>query len=713
MTIPPIPNKYRSQHITQIDIHNHQELFAFFVRQFYFTQRWNEAFTFLQFSQLVFKEKNSDLMRQILSAYQLYFVGGIKKKLLMEKVFEEHPYIWDEKTLQPKTFSITKLILALEDEIKQIQRANRQLFLPIKNITQIAERNNLLLYSAIVFTKSEEFVALDEGAMVSITASTGTKYRVTVLDYNKKTETVIFQTTQNLDFTEGKIKVSNVAVLYKLMNALENIKLEGDPINKLVYEQVPQAVTWEGIPYLNGLSAIQKHCIEKALTHNVNFIWGPPGTGKSFTLCRLLVSLYLAGEKTLVSSTANVAIDGLLEKTASVLDDIYFKERKDLAAEKRMLRIGYSQSDKIRANELFQITNEAIADLNFKLQKVNEQLEDLEESPDAIKLGKLKSHRDELKQKLDTENKKMLTSALLIFTTSAKVVSDEALKSFEYDNLVIDEGSMMSLPYLLVLAAKVKKRIIITGDFMQLGPIASSQSLRAERWLKADLFDLLGDNHDKIIGHSALFMLTEQRRMAKPIADLINKPFYKGRLTTVNNISQMSAVDLGPAQGHVIFIETPNIPENKAEVDPISKSKYNKYSRNEIHKLIYQILSTNSRSIKTIGVIAPYKQQIIDYKNESEVYQNQRIEVIFGTIHTFQGSECDIVIWDMVDTLQSRIGSLYRDRTGERLVNVAISRAKSKLIVVGQSRLFHECDGRQLVSSNLRNIVSSIKSLRS
>lgn len=709
MPVPPIPFKYKSQRLNSINTKELSELFSFFVRQLYFTNRYNEAFTFLQFSQLVFKEKNSDLMRQVLNAYKNYFTRGMKKRLLMDDVYEDHPHIWEKEAPKPKVFSIEKVLAAVEDEIREIQRANRNLFIPIQEIQLIAERKNLYIYSSLVITKSDEFISLDEGIMVSLTNPIGNKSRVTVLDYNKQTEILAFQTTQKLDFSEGKIKVSNAAVLYKLKEALEEIVLEGEPIQNLISGHVPQRLNSLIEPYFHKLDEIQQNSIQQALDHNVTFIWGPPGTGKSFTLSRLLVSLYVSGEKTLVSSTANVAIDGLLEKTAAVLDDIFIKERKDLAAEKKILRIGYSQSDRIRANDLFQIRNSVIDDFNFKLQRINEKLVDLSENADLKSIAKLKSMRDEIKQSLDNEHKKMLASARLIFATSAKIISDTALKSFDYDNIVVDEGSMMSLPYLLVLAAKVKKRIIIAGDFMQLGPIAASQSLRADRWLKADLFDYLADSHEKIISHSALVMLTKQRRMAKPIANLINEPFYQGKLQTVSMLSQSFAIDLPPEKGHVCFIETPHNEKNVAEVDPNSKSKYNKFSRSIVHQLLKEIQETHSRTIKSIGVIAPYKQQIIDYRNESAPYNESPLDIVFGTIHTFQGSECDIIIWDMVDTLQAPIGALYKERTGERLVNVAISRAKSKLIVVGQWRLFHEAKGSELVSSKLRSVISSLR----
>ena len=76
---------------------------------------------------------------------------------------------------------------------------------------------------------------------------------------------------------------------------------------------------------------------------------------------------------------------------------------------------------------------------------------------------------------------------------------------------------------------------------------------------------------------------------------------------------------------------------------------------------------------------------LIFERNYSEAF-NKRVKV--GTIYTFQGSECDVIIYDMVDCERlengktSRIGKIYAGSGGERLLNVAVSRAKHKLILV-------------------------------
>jgi len=76
-----------------------------------------------------------------------------------------------------------------------------------------------------------------------------------------------------------------------------------------------------------------------------------------------------------------------------------------------------------------------------------------------------------------------------------------------------------------------------------------------------------------------------------------------------------------------------------------------------------------------------------------------------GTVHAFQGSEADVIIWDLVDTRNHKIGRLYQQDTGDRLTNVAISRAKGKLVIVGDPDAFFLAPGKESVGK-LRNILA-------
>ena len=89
----------------------------------------------------------------------------------------------------------------------------------------------------------------------------------------------------------------------------------------------------------------------------------------------------------------------------------------------------------------------------------------------------------------------------------------------------------MAIPHLYALLYNVKKRVIIAGDFQQLGPISVACTDMSEKWLKKELFSLLGKKNI-ISKHPNVRMLTNQSRCATVIIDLVNRRFYDGLLTT-------------------------------------------------------------------------------------------------------------------------------------------------------------------------------------
>jgi len=92
-----------------------------------------------------------------------------------------------------------------------------------------------------------------------------------------------------------------------------------------------------------------------------------------------------------------------------------------------------------------------------------------------------------------------------------------------------------------------------------------------------------------------------------------------------------------------------------------------------------------------IGIITPYRGQVSQIKRllrdkNPPKHLDGRIKI--GTIHAFQGSEADVIIWDLVETEHLPVGRLYHEDVGSRLTNVAISRAQGKLLIVGDVNVF-------------------------
>ena len=262
---------------------------------------------------------------------------------------------------------------------------------------------------------------------------------------------------------------------------------------------------------------------------------------------------------------------------------------------------------------------------------------------------------------------------------------------------------MMPIPYVLCVGSLSPHRLVITGDFRQLGPIALSQTAAAYRWLHKDAFELAGISGERT-DHPALQMLQVQRRMHNGISDLINKVFYGGKLKS--ETAPKNSTNLGPLSGEpAVFVML--LPEDGSRVEKTSSaSRLNRVSAQLVASLACRLLHEDSDAI--VGIIAPYRAQVTLIRrllSEQGLAKDQARRIRLGTVHAFQGSEADVVIWDLVETRDHKIGRLYHKDAGDRLSNVAISRAQGKLIFVGDPEAFFYSPGQESVG-RLRGILT-------
>jgi superfamily I DNA and/or RNA helicase len=247
--------------------------------------------------------------------------------------------------------------------------------------------------------------------------------------------------------------------------------------------------------------------------------------------------------------------------------------------------------------------------------------------------------------------------------------------------LIVDEASMMAMPSLLALGHNISKRLILVGDFQQLSPI----SIVKDEMLTESVFEMSGVNI-RNTGHPALYQLLSQRRSNEKIVDLINKTFYLGKLIPAAKPNE-DIIKSEPFSGRIIALE-------KVTDGAVKYTKGGTRQNRVFAESVMNMLdkySADDNDDFTIGVITPYKGQVsllwhLMYERKYDEDFIKRIKI--GTVHTFQGSECDIIIFDMVDCFQqengkpNKIGRLYSGENGERLLNVAVSRARHKLIIV-------------------------------
>jgi superfamily I DNA and/or RNA helicase len=167
---------------------------------------------------------------------------------------------------------------------------------------------------------------------------------------------------------------------------------------------------------------------------------------------------------------------------------------------------------------------------------------------------------------------------------------------------------------------------------------------------------------------------------------------------------------MSPYEDKIIVVQ--NVNNNESRFTR-GGTRQNEFSAKVIIDILDEYYSKGDFSF-SIGIITPYKGQVALLKAllRERNYDNKFLSKIkIGTIHTFQGSECDLILFDIVEARNNGIGKLYSGQEGEQLINVAISRAKHKLIIVGDVNLFTIGAGNAMVSNKVTRIFRTLSYL--
>jgi ssDNA-binding Zn-finger/Zn-ribbon topoisomerase 1 len=293
----------------------------------------------------------------------------------------------------------------------------------------------------------------------------------------------------------------------------------------------------------------------------------------------------------------------------------------------------------------------------------------------------------------------ILENAQVIGCTLTRAYLDSKIIKRRFDVLIIDEASMAQLPTIFFVAGLSSGHYVISGDFCQLPPIAVSNNKEVTTWLKRDIFTQAGivESIKSRVYDKRLVMLKEQYRMHPDICRLINEPVYHGNLRTNELIAKNSKniASLIPAQNEaLIFCDT-------AKINPIITSPTYSFSRFSPYSAIIStvlaeriIEDSKKRNIDVnVGIVTPYSAQA---QLISKILEDKNIDkklVLASTIHKFQGNEKSCIIFDLVEGPPFSPGKLTKGIfTSEqgKLITVAISRAKSKFILVGNGHYIKE-----------------------
>ena len=448
-------------------------------------------------------------------------------------------------------------------------------------------------------------------------------------------------------------------IMKSVLNNLENNKELFELFEQLhgaTKEKLPLAVQPVSLFFNNkNLNQSQQQAVA-AITQNekITIVHGPPGTGKTTTLVEAIVQMVKAGEKILVSAPSNTAVDtiakGLIAQSLQVLrvgntskvDETIFQHTPEgkLNNSKQLKEI---KQLKIRAEEFRKMA------LKYK-----RSFGKAEREQRNLLFKEVKDIRTEIKKLQAYNEEKLYTEAEVILGTPVGLY-DAKINHLSFHTLLIDEAGQCIEPLAWTIFPLAKK-YVLAGDHFQLPPTVLSNEA-ARLGLNKSILEISIATADNI------FLLNTQYRMREAIAGFSSNYFYNGLLQTAAHLTNNNT--------HITFIDTAGSGYNEVHGSDGSSLQ----NEGEL-QIVQKLLETEALDLLHTAFISPYAGQVAAAK---ELLPKQ---IRISTIDSFQGQEKEIIILSLVRSNDDGEIGFLKDY---RRMNVAITRAKEQLFVIGDS----------------------------
>ncbi len=421
-----------------------------------------------------------------------------------------------------------------------------------------------------------------------------------------------------------------------------------------------------------SLNPSQNAAVNSILSsEDVSIIHGPPGTGKTTTIVAAIKELSKKEDSILVTAPSNAAVDLLTEKIAQTGLEV--------------LRIGNISriDEKIIAHTLESKIANHPESKNIKKVKIEAASYRKEASKFKRKFGhqerierkQLYQQARELSQwanQLEDRLIEQLTSNAKVITCTLVGSTKKVLSNTKFKTVFIDEATQGLEPACWIPILKVSK-IVLAGDPFQLPPTIKSNEAR-KKGLGITLIEKGIERQNNVN------LLDIQYRMNKIIMNFSNHRFYEGKLKAHENNEYHSLVE---GEAVLEYIDTAGCGFEET-VDPEYFSKKNEDELNIVHEHIIQLNQKIPQLKKfSFGIISPYKDQVRLAREKLDLsFIDEELDLTIDTIDSFQGQERDIIYISMVrSNSKSEIGFL----SDYRRMNVALTRARKKLVIIGDS----------------------------
>ncbi len=407
-------------------------------------------------------------------------------------------------------------------------------------------------------------------------------------------------------------------------------------------------------------------------SYDLTVVHGPPGTGKTTTLVAAIKALSKKEKPILVCAPSNAAVDLLTEKLAA----------EDLDT----LRVGnISRIDESIMEHTLEVKISKNPE-NARIKKVRIEAADYRKKASKFKRSFGATERNERKElrlqakeltewanQLEDRLTEQIVLSSDVITCTLVGSNNKILKGYNFDTAFIDEATQALEPANWIPIIKSKK-VVLAGDPFQLSPTIKSFAAKKEG-LGQTLIEKC------ILANKNVHLLDTQYRMNKIIMEFSNQYFYGGKLS-----AHESNIDhhILPDDDIIEYIDTAGTGFEETQ-DPETLSRFNKGEVDIFLEHIYQLAELiPDFDTHSIGIISPYKEQTRLLKRTIEqdpvLLGFKNIDV--DTVDSFQGQERDIIYILLVrSNAKGEIGFL----NDYRRMNVAMTRARKKLIIIGDS----------------------------
>lgn len=417
-------------------------------------------------------------------------------------------------------------------------------------------------------------------------------------------------------------------------------------------------------PWLN---ASQEKAVNEVLwAKDVAVVHGPPGTGKTTTLVEAIFETLRRESQVLVCAQSNMAVDWISEKLVDRGINV--------------LRIG----NPTRVNDkMLSFTYERRFEAHpdypqlWSIRKAIRELRQQRKHADSWhqKMDRLKSRATELELRIRSS----LFGEARVIASTLTGTANRVLEGEKYSTLFIDEAAQ-ALEAACWIAIRKAGRVILAGDHCQLPPTVKS-IMALKGGLGKTLMERIVENKPETVT-----LLKMQYRMNEQIMKFSSEWFYHGMVESAPTVSHRGILDYDTP---MMWIDTAEC-DGKEEFVGENFGRINRAEAELTLQTLQQYLEKigKQRILEEsidVGIISPYRAQVQLLRKElrkREFFRPYRHLLTVNTVDGFQGQERDIILISLVRSNDGGDIGFLRDL---RRMNVAITRARMKLIILGSS----------------------------